>query len=524
MIHVHRGPSPWRFCHRVMLVAGFAALAATPFATAHSPTVDASLRDWCVGAFSNTAPGGGRQEDTGIALTCGNCSANSGLACEQSSDCPSGQSCVNVTSRTEIAWWDDRTDGAVNDLATVAITQDMTNLYIAAELWVDPDPVSLPFGQIAIDHAPGGLGSWHDPSGMLRRPGHCSLSTDRACARDEDCHFCQLSTEPLPSTRVRACGSGCDPDINDVCLTNETCVDLGAGGPQSAAGFHASPIGFPDHLVLFDFSLWLIGAGDAVLLMQPGSVVDPNPWDPVLGCAPDFAGDTTACDFPPAVNPGASGGSGGPPGSVEVAIPWSAFGCTGCPGACSCPGFGPGQPFRFSMIVARGTLTLDFAPDGALEDVVSEAVAGTTTTSTNSCAGFGIGNTSCETDGSLDAFVPRTPVLPHETPPGGRVVQLTMSKAAGSSINLDWFPSCSADDVDYEVYEGMLGNWYSHQPVVGFCMTGGTSATFDPSAGSSYYLVVPTNGVTEGSYGTSTAGERPVGAMPCAAQVLGSCP
>ena len=42
-------------------------------------------------------------------------------------------------------------NGAVNDLATVAITQDNTNLYIAAELWVDPDPVSLPFGEVGID-------------------------------------------------------------------------------------------------------------------------------------------------------------------------------------------------------------------------------------------------------------------------------------------------------------------------------------------------------------------------------------
>jgi hypothetical protein len=310
-----------------------------------------------------------------------------------------------------------------------------------------------------------------------------------------------------------------------VCETDQTCVGLGDGGLQTGVGQHASPIALPDHLILFDFSLWLIGAGDAVMLMQPGTLVDPNPWDPVLGCDPDFAGDTTVCDFPPAVNPGAVGGSGGPPGSIEVAIPWSAFGCTGCPGACSCPGFGPGVPFRFTMIIARGELTLDFTPDGALEDPMSEAVAGTTTTTTDSCGGFGIENSSCEADGSIDSFIPRSTILPHEMPAGGRVADLQLSRGSGSNITLDWFPSCSVDDIDYEVYEGTIGTWYSHQSVTGFCMTGGTTATFNAAAGNRYYLVVPTNGATEGSYGVDgLAAERPIGAQQCAVQVLGNCP
>ena len=40
-------------------------------------------------------------------------------------------------------------------------------------------------------------------------------------------------------------------------------------------------------------------------------------------------------------------------------------------------GFGPGVPFRYTMTVARGSLTLDFKPDGAHEDLLSEPVAGT---------------------------------------------------------------------------------------------------------------------------------------------------
>jgi len=522
-VHRRLGGKTRRRALRASLVLGVVAASSALLVRAHTPVVDSRLSDWCVGAFSNTAPGGGRVEDSAASLTCGHCSdpQATNRACEVNSDCSAGQgTCVNTTSKSEIAWWDNRTDGAVNDLGTVAMTQDATNLYIAAELWVDPDPVSLPFGEIAIDYADGGLAKWHDPNRVLKAPGRCSVFTDRACTSNADCHFCQLSTEPFPSTRVRTCGSACDPDIGDVCQTNQTCVGLGESPLGPGVGGLGSPVGLPDYLVLFDFSLWLIGAGDAVQLMQPGATA----WSPVTGCVPDFSGDSTVCDFPPAVNPGASGGSGGPPGSVEVAIPWSAFGCTGCPAACSCPGFGPGKPFRFTMTVARGSLSLDFSPDGAHEDVMSEAVAGTSTATTNNCAGFGIGNTRCETsDGSLDAFIPRTPALLHEAAGGGRVNGLTLGKGTGSVITLDWFPSCSTADSNYGVYEGTIGTWYSHVPVV--CDTGGaTDAAFVPGTGNHYYLIVPNNGAVEGSYGLDGASaERPPSTSSCAPQAL-ACP
>jgi hypothetical protein len=248
----------------------------------------------------------------------------------------------------------------------------------------------------------------------------------------------------------------------------------------------------------------------------PADPVDPTtPWVPVTGCVPDTAVDNTNCDFPPAVNPGASGGSGGPPGSVEVAIPWSALAGTG---------FGPGMPFRYTMTIVRGTLTIDFKPDGAIEDVLSEAVAGTTTTTTSNCPGMGLTTTFCEiANGSTDAFLPRTPVLGHESGPGGRISALNVNKGAGSNVALSWSPSCSAADNNYEVYEGAVGTWYNHVPVN--CAVGATSTTFAPAAGNRYYLVVPTNGVSEGSYGENNAGaERPASTAACRAQSLGTCP
>jgi hypothetical protein len=323
-----------------------------------------------------------------------------------------------------------------------------------------------------------------------------------------DCHFCAISTEPPPSERKRACGSACNEDLpEDICIQTETCVGIGSGGSVPNLGIFSDPEIQADLLFVFDFSRWLIVLDDAAMLMTDVDGV----W-------------TEAHVVYPAVNPGFSGGSGGPPGSVEAAFPWSAFGCTGCPDACECPGFGPDSEFRFTMLIARGNFTLDYEPDGPVEDVLSETVAGVATTSTNSCPGFGIGNTACEiADGSTDAFVP--PVEAADVP-GGRSEELQLVSAAGSSITLNWNPSCSTADTDYEVYEGELGNWYSHVPVSGLCTTSGAmTATFEPARGDRYYLIVPTDGATEGSYGVDSAGvERPTSTAACRQQVLGNCP
>ena len=255
-------------CHRAafraVAAACLVALGVGPLTLAHTPNVDSSLLDWCVGATSNSAQGTpGRSENSAAQLSCGNCSVTTTRACEVSADCPAGQTCVNIGSKTETAYWDNRTDGAVNDLGTVVFTENATNLYVGAELWVDPDPVSLPFGMIAIDFAPGGLSDWHDPNGLIKAPGRCSVSTDRGCTSNADCSFCNVSDEPTGGCsvtttkacittpqcpagetcihRVRPCGSACD--AGDTCNTSQTCVGLGANPRNTAIGFHSSPEG-----------------------------------------------------------------------------------------------------------------------------------------------------------------------------------------------------------------------------------------------------------------------------------------
>jgi hypothetical protein len=532
----------------VLGVTGLFLLAGN-LASAHSPVVDSDLSDWCAGTDSNSFVNGGRTEDSSATLSCGNCSITTDFACNVNSDCPGGETCVNLGSRTEVVWWDNRTDGAVNDLATVIVTFDDDFIYFAAELWVDPDPVSLPFGEIAIEVADGrGIPEWFDEvPPFMTTPGTCSVSTDRACTRDEDCWFCAIDTEPDPdgpggiTPRVRACGSTpslCSDTPGDVCDQTQTCENLGAGAPNTydGVGVHSSPVIEPDYLVMFDFSRWLFGATDATAVFQ--DLDDGGIWCFPRGASasPDprctlNTGDPNALNAVfPAVDPGASGGSGGPPGRVEVALPWSFFSCDNAARPWTgCAGFGPGDPFVFTMTVARGASNLDYDPDGPHEDTMSEAVAGSTTTTTNSCPGFGIGNTSCEiADGSTDAFA----LGGSSNVPGGRVDTLMVNKNANPapSVTLTWNPSCSGADSDYSVMEGDISTLnssgtYSHEPVSGLCTTAGTTgATFDAAAGDRYYLVVPNDGSTEGSYGRdSSSTERPPAGTPCLAQSLGNC-
>ena len=110
----------------------------------------------------------------------------------------------------------------------------------------------------------------------------------------------------------------------------------------------------------------------------------------------------------------------------------------------------------------------------------------------------------------------------------GRVPEedpLTVQSLPGGDLQLTWGSSCLPGDSDYEIYEGLLGNFSSHVPVT--CTTVGLlTQQITPSSGDRYYLVVPRNALREGSYGlTSDGSERPASAASCMPQaVASSCP
>jgi glucose/arabinose dehydrogenase len=124
-------------------------------------------------------------------------------------------------------------------------------------------------------------------------------------------------------------------------------------------------------------------------------------------------------------------------------------------------------------------------------------------------------------DGSIWLLTPpRTAV---GTVPAGGAAALSVAKAAGSDLTLSWSASCAPGDADYEVYEGSLGDFSSHAPRA--CSTAGAiAATLTPSSGNRYYLVVPRDAFSEGSYGHRGNGsERPQAVAACRPQVAGAC-
>jgi hypothetical protein len=123
-------------------------------------------------------------------------------------------------------------------------------------------------------------------------------------------------------------------------------------------------------------------------------------------------------------------------------------------------------------------------------------------------------------------FMSQAPGAPAGSAPDGDAVpgtQLLVDKADGEEITLSWGGSCAASDTDYEVYEGTLGDKANIEPRA--CTTGNEETiTLLPGAGNRYYLVVPTNGVTEGSYGTtSSGGKRGPSANACLQQHIAPC-
>jgi hypothetical protein len=104
--------------------------------------------------------------------------------------------------------------------------------------------------------------------------------------------------------------------------------------------------------------------------------------------------------------------------------------------------------------------------------------------------------------------------------------QLLVAKGVGSLLDLSWGASCRVTDTDYEVYEGPLGSFANHTPLE--CSTlGATLFSISPSSADRFYVVVPANAASEGSYGTDSQDmQRPASGSACLPQLLGApvCP
>lgn len=110
-------------------------------------------------------------------------------------------------------------------------------------------------------------------------------------------------------------------------------------------------------------------------------------------------------------------------------------------------------------------------------------------------------------------------------PPSGSIAEtLLVDKTASTDLTLTWGPSCAGSDTDFEVYEGdMSAGFANHVPAL--CSTlGASSIPLAPTDGNRYYLVVPRNAVSEGSYGTAVAGApRPPSDSACLPPSVAAC-
>jgi len=123
---------------------------------------------------------------------------------------------------------------------------------------------------------------------------------------------------------------------------------------------------------------------------------------------------------------------------------------------------------------------------------------------------------------ALGLFPPTGIVPDGDTIPG---TPLTIDRLLNHDVQLEWSGSCVAEDNDYEVYEGTLGEFTSHEPRL--CSTAGeTSAVLTPGSGSHYYLVVARHHWREGSHGFRGDGnERPSGPSSCLPRLFAfDCP
>jgi hypothetical protein len=116
------------------------------------------------------------------------------------------------------------------------------------------------------------------------------------------------------------------------------------------------------------------------------------------------------------------------------------------------------------------------------------------------------------------AFLPAAGAVPDGM---GGSTPVRARRRAGGQVELTWGASCAGLDSDFAVYEGTLGGRFD-DPAPATCTTaGGTTHTYTPQPGNRYFLVVPRNDVSEGSYGEASGHlQRPPSTSACLPQEI----
>jgi len=124
----------------------------------------------------------------------------------------------------------------------------------------------------------------------------------------------------------------------------------------------------------------------------------------------------------------------------------------------------------------------------------------------------------------IEAEAPAAGRVPNDQVFGGEPLRVTKF---GSEVILTWGASCLSSDTDFSVYTGPMTLYGMHEPVT--CTTGGMlEHRLLPPTGDNYFIVVPHNGMKEGSHGTHNPGFGPLERLPspavCYPQEIAACP
>jgi subtilisin-like proprotein convertase family protein len=176
-----------------------------------------------------------------------------------------------------------------------------------------------------------------------------------------------------------------------------------------------------------------------------------------------------------------------------------------------------------SITSAGAPFTGTFAPSSALSPFNGQDPNGTWT--------LNVADMAAQDTGSIRSWSLRlggtacnaVPPAPGAVPDGTSGTPLTITRS-GDHLTLSWGASCNTSGVDYAIYQGTIGSYYSHAMKV--CTTQGLlTRTFPTDPGDLYFLVVALSADNEGSYGKDSNGaERPQGGTACRTQLLGGCP
>ncbi len=331
---------------------------------------------------------------------------------------------------------------------------------------------------------------------------------------------------------VASAGDVNGDDLDDVLVASSLEVRLYPGRPSGPAATPSWTAPIDPRVDIAESYGGAASAGD----------VNGDGYDDVIVGSPAYSNGETNEGRVEVYHGSAAGLAATPARSVESDVADAFFGCSVAPaGDVDCDGYadvvvgacfegGTGRSYIFPGGPAGLSPTAGWtASGGAANALFGRSVAAAGDVNGDGRADVIVGAPGVEPAGQAFVYLgvpPASSGAAAATPDGSDEAQppLALGKDPRGTLTLTWGVSCLANEMDWEIYVGALGDFANRQPAT--CSTGGqTAARLGPPSGDAYYLVVPRTSDREGSHGKDGGGaERPPGAAPCLPREIAACP